>query len=669
MSRWHHITTLMKRNQIWIFLLLGLFIGLIFVFTVPPWMHYDEPGHFEYAWLIANKPGLPSEGDYDQNLRRQISASIIEVDIEGYTGMTTDPLVIDEPISIWVTHIGNHPPTYYLLASLPLRLFKHTDIVFQLYLVRLVSLSLYLVVIWISYRSCRTIFIPDHPLTWMIQLFLVTLPSFVDIMTAANNDVLAVLAFSLFFWTSVEILKNELSLMRMGLLMGSVILCLLSKNTSWLAVPLGLLVVLIVFLRHKKYKKWVWSALLVFIFLGIMSVMSWRESTPAYFYSKNISARPKGVKTDNWELGETAIAQDSQENTRFQFFHLLSTQDSKVLATETVTFGAWIWADQPTSIDPPGIQQGLTIEPLLTSAPVPTRNRLPIPGILDHNLASPIEIKFSTNTIELTTIPQFFVFKTVVPPMGDNNTWVYFNPCTDQGNRVYWDGIILIVGDFTEDGIPVFDSVDASSGRWGGESFTNIIRNGSGENSWPVFANWVSRMLPERTYLSTSDFLSVFDLQATSLYFQYTAERLFRTFWAVFGWANVPMFGQKPYRFFLMLSLIAIIGILLHIIREIKNHSFKSFLFIFAVVLLQIIMVVFRGVGSWFTQTYIPVSRYCYPAIIPIGTLITTGCHEVIHALHGITGKSKWIFCGVHICTQLGIILWAILSIAIFYRL
>jgi len=80
-------------------------------------------------------------------------------------------------------------------------------------------------------------------------------------------------------------------------------------------------------------------------------------------------------------------------------------------------------------------------------------------------------------------------------------------------------------------------------------------------------------------------------------------------------------------------------------------------------------MVVYRGVGSWFTQTYIPVARYCYPAIIPIGILITTGWHEVIRALHGITGKSKWIFYGVHICTQLGIILWAILSIAIFYRL
>jgi len=122
MSRWQHVINTIKRNQIWLFLFLGLSIGLIYVFSVPPWMHYDEPGHFEYAWLIANKPGLPSEGDYDQNLRRQISASIIEEDIEGYTGMTTDPLQIDEPISIWVTHIGNHPPTYYLLASLPLRL-------------------------------------------------------------------------------------------------------------------------------------------------------------------------------------------------------------------------------------------------------------------------------------------------------------------------------------------------------------------------------------------------------------------------------------------------------------------------------------------------------------------------------------------------------------------
>ena len=658
-----------KAYQIWILLILGLIVGLVFVFAVPPWMHYDEPGHFEYAWLIANRPGLPSEGDYDQDLRRQISTSIIEVDIEAYTGMVTDPLQIDEPISIWVTHIGNHPPTYYLLASLPLWLFKHSDIVFQLYLVRLLSLWMFLAFIWISYRACRTIFGDEHPLTWMVPLFLVTLPALVDVMTAANNDVLAILAFSLFFWASLEVYKKGLSLTRVALLVGSMLLCLLAKNTAWLAVPQGLLVILTAFLKHQQYQKWVWIALLGLIVLGGVMVISWRESTPAHFYSLDLSTRPKQVITDYWELGEAAIAQDSQKNSRFKFFHLLASQDARALSTETVTFGAWIWADQPTSIEPPGIQQGLTIEPLLASAPVKTRSRLPIPGITDVSLASPIDIKFTTSPIELTTIPQFHVFKTIVPPMGDNITWVYFNPSTDPGNRVYWDGIVLLIGDYTEAGLPFFDSEDAGSGTWGSETFTNLIRNASGEDAWPVFARWVSKILPERTYLPTSDILSIFDFRATSLYFKFTAERLFRTFWAVFGWANVPMYGQKPYRFFLLLSLLAMIGILLSMIRKMFDHTFMRFLVLAGVVVLQMIMVVIRGVGSWFTQTYFPVARYFYPVIIPMGILIATGLHEIAHDLHAVTGKSERIFFGAYICLQLGIILWGIVSIFVFYRL
>ena len=33
--------------------------GLLYVSLVPPWGHYDEPTHFEYVWLIANRLSDP----------------------------------------------------------------------------------------------------------------------------------------------------------------------------------------------------------------------------------------------------------------------------------------------------------------------------------------------------------------------------------------------------------------------------------------------------------------------------------------------------------------------------------------------------------------------------------------------------------------------------------
>jgi len=400
----------------------------------------------------------------------------------------------------------------------------------------------------------------------MVPLFLVTLPSFVDIMTAANNDVLAILSFSLFFWASVNILKKGASPLRLAALACSVVLCIFSKNTAFLSIPLSVFLIFYVFLSGKKIEKYVWGFLVFCLILAGVSLFSWRESAPAFFYSRNRPSNPISVKVVNWELGDTVIAQDSQEFSYYWFSHLLPSHVTANLSTKTVTLGAWIWADEPTNISVPGIQEGLTIEPLLTSAPVPTRNRLQIPLIGDRNLATPINIPFSatkdasvdspSNIIEISTVPKFYTFKSEIPPMGDNITWVYFNPSTDKGNRVYWDGIVLVEGDFSDAGEPIFDDADASRGTWGGVPFTNLIRNASGENTWPIFSSRANSIIPDLAYLSVSNILTIFDFKATSIYFQYTAERLFRTFWAVFGWANVPMYGQKPYRFFFLLTFI-----------------------------------------------------------------------------------------------------------------
>ena len=61
-----------------IILVLGLVHGLLYVFLEPPWQHYDEPTHFEYAWLIANRAALPQGDDFDQGMRREVAASMLE---------------------------------------------------------------------------------------------------------------------------------------------------------------------------------------------------------------------------------------------------------------------------------------------------------------------------------------------------------------------------------------------------------------------------------------------------------------------------------------------------------------------------------------------------------------------------------------------------------------
>jgi len=64
--------------------------GLFYVFIIPPWQHYDEPNHFEYVWLIADRGRLPMPGDYDQEMRRTVAISMIEHNFFRGMGFTPD---------------------------------------------------------------------------------------------------------------------------------------------------------------------------------------------------------------------------------------------------------------------------------------------------------------------------------------------------------------------------------------------------------------------------------------------------------------------------------------------------------------------------------------------------------------------------------------------------
>jgi len=626
-------------------------------------MHYDEPGHFEYAWLIANRPGFPERGDYDQDMRRQISASALEVDVEGFTGMMTDPLEIDQPITIWLPVVADHPPTYYFIAGLPLRLVPHSDIVFQLYLVRLVSLVLFLVLIWVGYRVTRELFDARHPLTWMVPLFLITLPSLVDIMTAANNDVAAALAFSLFVWASLALIKRGFSVLRMAALAAALIACVFSKSTALMALPLAPLVILLALFRNKKYEKVAWLVVLVSLVVGGAVVVSWRESAPAFFYSIGVATNPSRITTSQAPVGEAVLLENGR------FFNLLTDADRAELAGKTATFGAWIWADTPFSIRPPGIREELVALPALTTSPVPTWERVRFPGVRDRNVIPPSVIPFATDSIELTTIPQFYSFSVEMPPLGGDMSWIYFEPAWDADVNVFWDGIVLAAGDFSDAGAPTFDDDRAQSGTWGGRRFTNLVRNGSAEVGWPVFSGWISDVvdLPNRLVPSISLLLSMFDYPASLPYYFNSISRIFRTFWAVFGWANVALFGQKPYRIFFILTALYLVGIMIGLIRKKLGLSAQVLFFLSIAVVLQIAITLFRGVGSWFWLTYIPVGRYIYPTILPVGLLLMSGADQLVRFVSKtIRIKAGYLY-GAFVVVQVGILAWAIFSMWLFY--
>ncbi|GIV30316.1 MAG: hypothetical protein KatS3mg028_1382 [Bacteroidia bacterium] len=130
-----------------LFLGLAFVVGLVYLFLTPPWQQNDEPGQFEYVWLAANLDHWPQKGEYNLPFRRQILTSLQEYRFFEKRGIVPNLMDVSQPPDIGVPQMGS-PPLYYWLASLPLRLMKGSDIIFQFYLARLVSLLLFIATVF-----------------------------------------------------------------------------------------------------------------------------------------------------------------------------------------------------------------------------------------------------------------------------------------------------------------------------------------------------------------------------------------------------------------------------------------------------------------------------------------------------------------------------------------
>ena len=161
--------------------------GLIYLVLVPPWQHYDEPAHFEYARLIAETGTVPAFDAVSTEARWQIAESMgrfhfwgSSPPINGRTG--------DLPVLGYNQRV--HPPLYYQLAALPIRLTLTQSVEVQLFAARLLSVIFYTLTVAAVWRL-SVVAAPDAPLVQLaVPLIYALVPPFAAIMTAVNNDVL-----------------------------------------------------------------------------------------------------------------------------------------------------------------------------------------------------------------------------------------------------------------------------------------------------------------------------------------------------------------------------------------------------------------------------------------------------------------------------------------------
>ncbi|MCL4562629.1 MAG: hypothetical protein M1281_18715 [Chloroflexi bacterium] len=578
-----------------LFLILGagLIHGIIYVYTVPPWEHYDEPGHFEYVWMAANWSSWPQAGEYDESVRSQISASLVSSGFYSRrTGQEIDQVKPD-PNWIGYAQVGD-PPLYYFAASLPLRLMRGVSINGQLHAARLVSLGFFLLTLVAAWLCMREITPPGSVLRWIVPATLALVPSFADLMTSVNNDTAAVAGFTFFLWISLRIIIRGFNLRRLMVLMAITAVCILTKSTVYLAAPFAGLVLWIALVKP-RHPRVFWGGLAlgaVIVILGVFTTGQPLDWVP-------ISGQSAQFRTASAiaPFGRYAIQVPSGPGERILQF-LPSNVISKLKGQE-VTIGGWVWASAPVNAYPPRI------------------------GIYSGKQYSGQEFKVGTK-------PTFFS-QNIPFPDQNGPAWVTIYPdveATENPVTVYYDGLVLAPGDHSGDPPPSFSDTDLQTGTWGGASFVNLIRNPSAEVNWVTIRSWLDQHTPAQFEANLSTILAqLSDWKGAGWYFIGSAGRMARSFWAVFGWGNITLTGRHPYRLLLILSGLGLGFGLLHLFWRKSQVNRGGLLFVTFAAAIVWGVALPRGSGylAEYGVIWYPVARYAYPVIFSTILLIDMG--------------------------------------------
>jgi hypothetical protein len=608
-----------KRKEHWmvtIVILLGVVNGLISVFIMPPWQHYEEPSHFEYAWLIASRLSLPEYPAFNQAERRQIAASMIKHNFFNGLGFLPNLDSQDQPIWIGINVTGALP-LYHILVAIPLRFILSSDVDTQLYVARLVSLALYLFTLWLAYKILCEFTPMGHPLRWIVPGTMAMLPGFLDLMTAVSNDVGATFVFSLFLLASTRMILRGISLWRSVGVFLTVCLCLLTKSTVLIALPLALLAVVLA-LRRSRWWYVTWAIFFAALIVAIISVFSWGD---AYLWGRNTSQTgPTQSRRAESPAGNFAISIDTTPGTTE-----ISSVSQRLLGSQVnglkgkpVTIGAWIWSSSPIQANLPILSDG-------------------------H--------QNTFQQVNVDTHPSFHASHAMITEDATSVS-VILQAASARGQNevvtIYYDGIMLLEGEWPLDTSPVFDNSFAVQGNWGNHPFRNLVREASAERAGPFVRPWVeifSKRFPWAVHLSPTRFVNaLLDPQNSLWVYRATASSLFHTFWGDFAWESIrlPSICYTILKWITLLSILST-SIALFTIGRIKSISWRLAIAWVGLTMLIIWLSVFiRGLSSLFGQTYIPSSRYGFPAIIPTMMFLCCGWFTWLH-------RNRWLRLSVNL--------------------
>lgn len=284
---------------------LGLLRGLLYSAIIPPWQAPDEIAHFEYTRLLYEKRRLLTQRDESLSLQRRVVSSLYEHKFWRHVGLQSPdpiPLSLRELPFVGKISFLNRPSLAYLLGALSLAPVLRQDIAVQLYSVRMASVALSILTVWLGFLATKEAYPNDSFLLVAVPAFIAFLPMRTYLVSAVNEEALAEFFASLTIYLLIKVLTRGPSLVRVISLGLTLTLALWTKATAAFLAPLTLMAVLIYLIGNG----WRWSSAavkrssLLFGMMLIFPVFAVRVS-PAYaIFLQFISRAPSLVSPTNY---------------------------------------------------------------------------------------------------------------------------------------------------------------------------------------------------------------------------------------------------------------------------------------------------------------------------------------------------------------------------------
>ncbi len=618
------------RLPTWLLLCLAALNGFIYVFLVPPWQHNDEPGNFEFAWMYANMEGKRDEWrDLSvQAFRREVAASMVEAGFFELLGSRPNLILLEDEIWIGLRQIA-FPDFAFWLYSLPLRLIRHADVVLQLHVARLVSWLLFLFTVYLAILANREL---EWEQKWgsLLSLVFVFFPSFVDKMTAVNDDVAAVTFFTLFLYVCLRIWKKGLNLWRLIALLISMLFCVITKRNVWVSVPLGVLWLLLVLLRRFPKAEWtlVGGSLVAFPLM----LFSLDSQAPAYYYAFANHQLAAAIASDTAVAGKRVAHLPAGYHLMYQ---PLSKQAKLELAGKPVRIGVWLWGKGEINAAP------LVVWINQEKHPVDQVNQLPEqPTLIQQTFTLPLEVQ--RLAVEIGVV-------------------------TPEEGEITLDCLFLIPDSGNTSDLPVPLDMSCQQFQLGLQWVENYVRNASFERTWWRLQPWIEQWVDDKFAFSITHLWAIFDPLVGYPYLQGAAGHVFQTFWGRFGWGSVPLLGAYSYSLFGWLTLFLLLGNGLSVYQRRNELAWQLIAFLLLSFFLILVMTLFRNGGNWIWYEATPNARYLMPAILPLAMFTVNGWATLLGSIRPFNDKPILIHV-LWFLLLIGYNLWALWSIWSFYH-